>query len=117
MTDLSWRYARASDIDRFYGRRPGTTLNAVVVAMDAAPVCVIGVSCEGDTGLFFSDEKPEFEAHRGRIPTLRALKAAMRLVEDYPLPVYARSETIEGKRLLDRLGFQEVASDIYRWNA
>jgi hypothetical protein len=110
---LSWRYARASDIDRYYGARPQYPLNAAVVLLDDKPVGVVGVSREYGTGLFFSDVKPELDMKR--MVVLRAITAAMAIVRKYPCPVYARADTDEGHRLLRRLGFTNLSGEVYQW--
>lgn len=107
---LEWRYARASDIDRYYGERPHTTLNAIVALLDGEPVGVIGISREGNTGLYFSEYKPELNPRC--ITAMRAVKASVELVRNYPLPVLAASKTEEGNRLLRRLGFVPVTIEI-----
>lgn len=116
MADLSWRYARASDIDRYYGQRPATTLNAVVIELDGAPEGIIGVSRENGTGLYFSECTDRLKPYLRRMPVLRAIKASMELVKKCPLPVYAATESGEGRRILAKLGFTQLSDETFKWN-
>lgn len=111
---ISWRYATAADIDRFYEGRPRETMRAVAIILDDEPVGIIGLAKEPDRDRLFSEYKPELEPHIRRIAVLRAIKAVMAWVEASKIPVYAISE---GTGILERLGFKQVSGEIYTWHS
>lgn len=76
---------------------------------------VIGVVREERCGIFFSDFKPELQAHLKSIRIMRAVKAAMEYVKQYRGPVMSLASGEEGCRLLQRLGFDYVDGDVYAW--
>lgn len=114
---LAFRFASSEDIDRYYGARPGQTLQAVVILMGDQPVAVIGVARQIDHAQFFSEYRETYRPHLNSMVTLRALKQAMLIVSKCLLPVYALAEKTEpdSVRLLGRLGFTHVEENLYRW--
>lgn len=111
--DLSYRWATATDLRRFYGELPGPTIRAVVALLDDEPVGVIGLARDRDCDKLFSDAKPEVMPHMARFAVLRMIKLAMSMVESSGRDVYAVRQ--EGTDILVRLGFRHVEGDIYKW--
>jgi hypothetical protein len=111
--DLTYRFATAADLTRFYGELPRQTIRAVVVLLNGEPAGVIGLARDGGCAKFFSEYRPEIEPHLRRFEILRAIKLAMTLVKSSSTEVYAVRE--EGTNVLLRLGFEHVEDDIYRW--
>lgn len=111
--DLTYRFATAADLTRFYGELPRQTIRAVVVLLNGEPAGVIGLARDGGCAKFFSEYRPEVEPHLRRFEVLRAIKLAMSLVESSTTEVYAVRE--EGTDVLPRLGFVHVEDDIYKW--
>lgn len=90
-------------------------MRAVVLTLDDEVAGIIGLSREHRHGLFFSDMKPELEPYLKTIPVMRALKAAMKFVTDYPAWVFAIAEHDKGCQILEWLGFVNIDEDIYQW--
>ena len=115
---VSWRYATAADIDRYYGDQPPPqTLRAVVLTLNDTPAAVIGVARQDQCSQLFSEYKPEFRPHLKSMSTLRALKRVMQIVKESKLPVYALAEEQEpdSARILARLGFVPENENVFRW--
>lgn len=115
MSSLKWKYASADDLIAFYGRQPCWPMNAAVATLFGEVVGVIGVARRQDHGLFFSEWKPELDPYLSRMPVLRAIKAMMKIVETYPVPVYSATEIEKGHKILRRLGFTEIEEGLYQW--
>lgn len=77
------------------------------------PIIVIGLANRRDCAAFFSDYKPEAHEFRHSMTVLRAIKQAMKMVKESKRKVYSVRQ--EGTDLLDRLGFLQIADDLYRW--
>lgn len=112
---ISFRYATSADIDRFYGERPRPTMRAVVAMMDGEPMGVIGLAKRGEVLHAFSEYKPQIATHLKCMTVLRMIKFAVRMFEEAKLPIYAMAESDNG--LLERLGFERVREDLYRWRS
>jgi hypothetical protein len=110
---LTYRYATAADLVRFYGEKRPETMRAVVVLRGDEPMVVIGLANRRDAAVLFSDYKPEAYEFRHSMTVLRAIKLTMKMVMKSKRPVYSVRQ--EGTDLLDRLGFIHVAEDVYRW--
>lgn len=113
MAKLTYRFAQASDLERFYGRVPPHTVRAVVVLEGDTPLVVIGISQYANFLCFFSDVKEEARAHLKRVTVMRALKAAMVMVREARAPVLSDSNN---PALMQRLGFQPLNDEgLYQW--
>lgn len=111
---IGWRFARAADIERFYGERPERTLKAVAIFLDEEPVAICGIATQGDHCLAFSDVKPALSPHLRSMTVLRAIKATQALIAASKLPVFALKTTESG--LLARLGFTPTCDpEVYQW--
>ena len=110
---LTYRFATAADIVRFYGEPQRQTTRAVIVLLDDEPVGIVGIAHEGRAAKLFSESKPELQPHMRRFPVLRAIKQAMRIVRECGRQVYAVRE--EGTDTLERLGFVPVTEEVYLW--
>ncbi len=93
------------------------TLRAIVVTLDDDPVGIIGVSRERGIGKFFADYMDELESYLPSITVMRAIKASMEFVKDFPGPVYAVAQHAEGARILTRLGFTHISGDLFLWHS
>jgi hypothetical protein len=110
---LTYRFATAADLRRFYGEQPSETIQAMVVLNNDEPQIVMGLAYRKDCVLLFSDYKPEAWEFRSSTVVGRAIKKIMTLVSQCKRPVYSVRQ--EGSDLLDRLGFVPVSEDLYRW--
>lgn len=110
---LTYRFATAADLERFYGGAPRMTTRAVVVLLNDEPVVVIGLGYGKDCATLYSDAKPEAHALRHRFEILRAIKLAMTLVKECKREVVAIRQ--EGTDILLRLGFEHLEGEIYTW--
>jgi hypothetical protein len=108
---ISWRYATAADVDRYYGERPEQTIRAIAVLMDDEPVGMLGLEHAGDRFIAFSEFKPELEPLLKSIPVMRAVKAAQRMFQEAPLPVIVVNTS--NPPLLERLGFVEIQKGVH----
>lgn len=108
---ITWRYATAADVDRYYEERPSQTIRAIVILLDEVPVGIVGLSYEGDRYIAFSESKPELEPHLKSMPVLRAVKAAQRMILDASLPVLVVNTS--NPKLLERLGFREIEPGVH----
>lgn len=117
---VSFRFATANDIERYYGTCPYQTLRAVVLLLNDEPAAVIGVARDEDHAQFFGDYRDTFVPHMKSMTTLRAIKRAMRIVAESHLPVFALADEEEpdSERLLTRLGFAPVPDRhrLYQWS-
>ena len=111
--NLTYRFATATDLQRFYGELPGPTVRAVAVLLNDEPAAIIGLARDAGCEKLFSESKPALDPHLRRFEVLRAIKLAMTLVESTRCDVYAVRE--EGTDVLLRLGFEHVEGDIYKW--
>ncbi len=111
--DLSYRYATADDLKRFYGHPPEQTLQAVVILLGDDPVAVIGLAYGKDCATMFSDTKPQILPFIKKMTVLRAIKFAMNLADACGRDVYAIRK--EGTDILPRIGFQHFDGDTYKW--
>lgn len=117
MAELGYRYATAADIERYYQEKLYPTMRAVVMTIDGEPSAVIGLARWAGFAQFFSEYRESYRQHLKSMTTLRALKLAMSMVEETPLPVYAAAEEDEpdSVRVLTRLGFVPVTENVYQW--
>lgn len=76
---------------------------------------IIGLANRADCATLFSDYKPAALEFRLSMTVLRAIKKAMQIVKDSKRPVYAVRQ--EGTDLLERLGFEHVSDEVYRWHS
>ena len=112
---VAWRYATVEDVLFVYDGAVKPTLRAIVVTLDGEPAGIIGVSREGGIGKYFSEYRDELKPYLRSITVMRAIKASMKFVTDYPGPVYAMAGHEEGARILTRLGFTQVNGDLFTW--
>ena len=91
------------------------TLRAIVVTLDGDPAAILGVSRERGIGKYFADYTVELEPYLKSITVLRAIKASMEFVKNYPGPVYSVAQHRKGARLLKRLGFTHISGDLFLW--
>ena len=109
------RFARASDLERFYGRKLPGTVRAYIAELDGEVAGVIGVIREYNYGKFFADFKPELEPFLKSVTIMRTIKAALRFCDEYRGPVISVAEHAEGCRILTRLGFDHLEGRYYAW--
>ncbi len=108
---ITFRLASASDVDRYYGERPASTIKAIAIVKDGEPVALVGLELLRDRAIAFSEYKPELEPDLKSMPVLRAVKAAQRMFLDHPLPVLVVNTT--NPPLLERLGFTEIEPGVH----
>lgn len=111
------RPATAGDIRAFYGDRPHPTLKAIVVAQGPEILGVIGLAREATRAKFFSEIREDLRPRLKRMISLRTIWAAMELVRQSKLPVFAIAQEDEpdSHRVLKRLGFVHLEGDVYQW--
>lgn len=113
---ISWHYAREADLIAYYGVRPPSTVRAIIVTMDDEPAGIVGIIREAWTSRFFSEYKEPLQPFLKSVIIMRAVKAALDFVKNYPTAVYARAQHKEGCRILQRLGFVETdVEDVFVW--
>jgi hypothetical protein len=110
---LTWSVATASDIDRYYGERPGPTMKAIVIKRGCHPVGLIGMFMDGQRMRAFSEYAPELEPHLRSMTVLRAVKAAQKMFKESRRPVIA----VKGSdtNILERVGFIPLDGEVYKW--
>ena len=86
---------------------PKESIQAFVVTLDDEPEGIIGIAKDKTESRLFSEYKPALSPYLRSMPVLRLIKKVMRLVEDHRGVVYAVAQHDEGKRLLERLGFED----------
>lgn len=91
------------------------TTRAVAILLNDEPVGIIGLAYGIDCATLYSDAKPELEPHLRRFEVLRAIKLAMKLVESCGREVYAKRQ--EGTDIVERLGFEQLEGEVYRWRS
>jgi hypothetical protein len=89
------------------------------MTIDGEPSAIIGLARWAGYAQFFSEYREPYRRHLKSMVTLRALKLAMQMVEETPLPVYAVAEETEADsvRVLTRLGFVPVTENVYQWRS
>lgn len=105
----------AADLIEYYGQLPQESIRGFKVRCDGEIFGVIGVARRPDHLMLFSDYKPAYKDQLRRVATLRAIYAAMALVDELTsagCPVYALAnpEEPDSQRLLSRLGFEHLGS-------
>lgn len=91
------------------------TMRAVAILLDGEPVAIIGIAYGLDCATLFADYKSEIDPYRKRMTVLRAIKLAMTLVESCGRDVYAKRQ--EGTDIVERLGFEHLENEVYRWHS
>jgi hypothetical protein len=89
------------------------TMRAVAILIDDMPHAIIGVAYGIDCATLFADYTPEMERLKHRMTVLRAIKLAMTLVKSCGRDVYAKRQ--EGTDVVERLGFEHLENEVYRW--
>lgn len=102
---IGWRLATERDVRDYYGRLPSETLRAAVITLDGEVAGIIGVARSAYSARFFSEHKPELEPYLSSVAVWRAVKAALRFVDESQTVVYVVSSD---ERMMRRLGFQRV---------
>jgi hypothetical protein len=112
---LVCRNASTRDIVEFYGKLPRETMYAMVATLDDVPVGIMGIARDGWAYRLFSESKPALEPYLRSVTLLRGVKAALRLLDDREVPVYAVAQDDEGERLLKLFGFvkDEIQGDTF----
>lgn len=113
--NVTYRFATAEDFRRYYGTTQKMTMRAVAILLDEEPVAIIGIAYGLDCATLFADYKPEIDPYRKRMTVLRAIKLAMTLVESCGRDVYAKRQ--EGTDIVERLGFDHLENEVYRWHS
>lgn len=108
---VTFRFASAADVDRYFGERPDQTIKAIAVFMGEEPVGMVGLEMYRDRCVAFSEFKPELEPHLKTMPVLRAVKAAQKMFREQSLPVLVVNTS--NPQLLERLGFQEIQPGVH----
>lgn len=82
--------------------------------LDGDPAGIIGLSYDKHYAVLFSEYKPSLVPHISRIQIMRALVLVMRWVHASRRPIYAaRSGDTD---ILEKLGFEQVEGEVYRWH-
>ena len=111
------RAATAADVREFYGDRPHPTLKALVVTDGKTVLGIIGLAREGTRAKFFSEIREDLRPRLRRMISLRTIWAAIELVRQSKLRVFAVAQADEpdSHRVLKRLGFVHLEGDVYQW--
>ena len=112
---ITTRLARSGDIIEFFGVSQRGTIQAYVAEMDGVVVGILGVVREAGYGKYFCDFKPELQPYLRSITILRAIKQSKDIVLLYEGPLLSVAETVEGCKLLNRLGFTHLQGALYGW--
>lgn len=73
----------------------------------------MGLANRRDHATLFADFKMEGYEMRKSFAVLRAIKQTMQMVKESKRQVYSVKQ--EGTDLLDRMGFEQLSDDLYRW--
>lgn len=111
--DLTYRLATRDDLTRFYGAPQQSTIRAVTVLLEGRQVGVIGLEMLPNAAKLFSDYSPDLVPHIRRLPVMRAVKLAMKMVESCGRPVYAIMQ--DDSDMLPKLGFEHYQDEVYQW--
>lgn len=114
MTEIRW--ATASDIDTFYGKRPPQTVRALVIDVDGELIACGGITKDKGQNVAFMDLKPGALDHKKAL--IRAIHMAKKeLVLTSEVPVYSiadsRFETAKG--MLEHYGFTQISDEVFKW--
>lgn len=107
------RPATAADILAYYGEPCRHTMHAVVLEKSGLLVGIIGVFDRHGHKMVFSEYRPELGADIRSFAVRRAAVAMVRLAIASKLPVFSVKE--EESDVLERLGFERVSGDLYKW--
>lgn len=108
---MTYRVGTHADVCEWFGKLPRETLRAVVILLDGRLAGIIGLGRAAAWTELFSDHKPELAPHLSSVAVWRAVKLAMRFVNECRAPVFSVSSDA---RLMARLGFHEVNPGIWR---
>lgn len=109
------RYAREDDIVEYFGDSTGETVRAIVAEVDGKVAGIVGVVREDSHGMYFSNFSEDLRPYLRSVAVMRAIKQSMDIVRAYRGPVISIAETVEGCRILNRLGFRHLEGAIYGW--
>jgi hypothetical protein len=112
---ISTRRANAQDIRDYYGDAPRETIRAYVADINGSIVGIVGIFRSKDSGIFFSEFKPELQPYLKSITIMRTIKKALSLCDEYRGPVFALADNAESCRLMNRLGFTHLHGAWYGW--
>ena len=87
-----------------------------MILLDGKVSGIIGLAREEWTSRLFSEHKPELEPFLKSVIIMRAVKAVMRWVREYPTDVFAVAKHEKGCQILTRLGFERIGDrDVFVW--
>lgn len=110
---VSVRPATAADIAAYYGRPQRQTMRAVAIVKEGVMVGIIGLARLPGRLILFSESKPELGEDIRSFAVRRATIEMAKLGVRSKSPLYAVKE--RGSDVLERLGFEQVSEDLYRW--
>ena len=109
---LEYRYATQKDAELFYGKRPMSSMRAIVAVEDGIPIGIGGVYRQANHFVCFSEMKPEMRKHKKGILTVSRM--VYEIIQRYNT-VYAVASKNEknSARLITHFGFVlvEINSD------
>lgn len=106
------RPATAEDIIAYYGEPARQTMQAVMIEKAGQPVGIIGLVHMPGRKVLFSEYKPELGDDIGNFAVRRAVIQMARLAAASCVPIYSVKE--ENSDVILRLGFEQVAGDLYQ---
>jgi len=92
------------------------SVRAYVVLLNGRVEGVVGVA-RGNSihGTFFSDHSKRLQPYLQSVAVMRAVKKSLRFCDEYAGPVMSQATTVEGCKLLAKLGFAHVQEGWYIW--
>lgn len=108
------RPATAADILEYYGEPQRYTIQGVVIIKAGAAVGIIGIAQLPGRRILFSESKPELGEDIRSFAVRRAVIEIIKAATVSKSPLFSVKE--QGSDVLERLGFERVSEDLYRWH-
>lgn len=96
----------------FYGERPRTTLRVTAVLLDGRVAGLAGLSRTEAATWFFTEHAPELTPYLSNVTVWRAIKRALRFIDECRCTVYVISED---PKMMQRLHFGRVPGHENVW--
>ena len=107
---VTFRLATAEDVRAVTGKDAPATLKALVFFYDGKPAGIGGYKIERGNYYVFSDINKDVDAPK--ITVYRCALKIMDLIKARGLPMFT---VAENPSLCERMGFEQIAGSLYKW--